>query len=212
MNAAQVPPPPTPEPLNESADPIGAATSPATRSGPIGIDWSWWIALASLAVVVVFGAILVFGDGGQGPTVSIVSVAEIVDDPDALTGERVVTSGRVQELLTDRALSIGSDLAGSDLLVLIESGAFVGGYSLGVSSVPLPVGEAYEPGDVAQFQGTLREFDRDALSDELGLVLNDELFDTWADRPALVVDRLDVTTMGQLLVASPPPVASPSQD
>jgi hypothetical protein len=180
--------------------------SNGSRSGPLGIDWGWWAALALLAVVAIVAAILVLGADDGDPVVSTASVAEIVDDPDAMIDERVTTSGRVQELLTDRALSIGSDLADDDLLVLMESSASVGGYGLGGTSVPLPVGQTYEPGDVAQFQGTLREFDRDALSDELGLVLNDELFDAWADRPALVVDRLDVTTVGRLLVPSAPPV------
>jgi hypothetical protein len=35
------------------------------------------------------------------------------------------------------------------------------------------------------------------MSEELGLVLNDTLFDPWADEPALVVDRLDVATVGR---------------
>jgi hypothetical protein len=123
-----------------------------------------------------------------------------------MLGEGVILTGRIDELLTDRALAVGSDVAPEDVLVLIEPEAFVRGYGLGTGAVPYPVGETYVVGDVVQVSGTVREFDRDELSDELGIVLNDELFDAFDGDMALVIDRLDVATVGgPLVITSPAP-------
>ena len=166
--------------------------------GPLGFDWGWWVALAAIAFAVVLGAVLVFG-GTNGNTTQTVGTAAIVTEPGAYQGDRVVATGRIDELLTDGAIAMGSDLAPADLLVLIEPTAYVGGYGIGAPmAAPLPVGTTYEVGDVIQVSGTVRDFDRDAMSNELGLVLNDELFADWEGQPALVVDRLDVATVGRL--------------
>lgn len=168
------------------------------RNAPLGFSWGWWVALAALAVALILGALLVFG-GSEENTTQSVTTAAVVAEPDEYRGDRVVVTGRIDELLTDGAMTMGSDLAPSDLLVLVEPSAFVGGYTLGVPMVPpLPVGTAYESGDVVQVAGTVRDFDRAAMSEELDLVLNDELFDTWEGEPVLVVDRLDVATVGRV--------------
>ena len=170
----------------------------SARRGPFGIDWGWWVAFAALALVVILGAVMVLGGSG-GSTTQSVGTAAIVNEPDEYQGDRVIVTGRIDELLTDGAMTMGSDLAATDLLVLIEPSAVVGGYGIGgAMTAPLPVGTTYETGDVVQVSGTVRDFDRDTMSDELGLVLNDELFDSWEGEPALVVDRLDVATVGRL--------------
>lgn len=170
----------------------------SARRGPFGIDWGWWVAFAALALVVILGAVMMFGEPNSDTTQSV-GTAAIVNEPDEYQGDRVVVTGRIDELLTDGAMTMGSDLAPRDLLVLIEPAAYVGGYGIGgAMTAPLPVGTTYETGDVVQVSGTVRDFDRTAMSDELGLVFNDELFDSWEGEPALVVDRLDVATVGRL--------------
>lgn len=184
--------------------PTGTPDESRTRaSGWQSAGWGWIAAIvvAIIAIVVVGALILIDDDAADdalpalGATSS--SVSEIVGDPDALLDERVTTSGRVEELLTDRAFAIGSDLATGSVLVLMDPASTVAGYGIGAPGVaPLPAGEVYDEGDVVQVTGTIREFDRDALSDELGLVLNDEIFDRWEGNPALVIERLDVATVG----------------
>ncbi|MEX1295737.1 MAG: hypothetical protein AB1Z67_06160 [Candidatus Limnocylindrales bacterium] len=143
-------------------------------------------------------AVLLVLDDGLEPT-QTVGAASIVAEPAEYEGDRVAVTGRIDELLTDRVVTVGSDLAADDLLVLMAPNAFVGGYGVGVPmTVPLPAGEAYEPGDVVQFAGTVRYFDRLAMSEQLGLTLNPALFDAWDGKPALVADRLDVATVGRL--------------
>lgn len=185
-------------PRDYGAEPALDAQENTTRRSPLGFDWGWWVALAAIALAIVLGAILVFG-GSNDSTTQTVGTAAIVAEPAAYEGDRVVVTGRIDELLTDGAMTMGSDLAPEDLLVLIEPSAFVGGYGIGgPMTAPLPVGTSYEAGDVVQVAGTVRGFDREAMADELGLVLNDELFASWEGEPALVVDRLDVATVGRL--------------
>lgn len=174
-------------------------------SGWRGISWGWWAALALLVVgIIIVGALLLFDD--DAPARETASVADIVEEGDEMLGERVILTGRIDELLTDRALAVGSDVAREDVLVLIEPEAFVRGYGLGTGAVPYPVGESYEVGDVVQVSGTVREFDRDELSDELGIVLNVEIFEAYEGNLALVIERLDVATVGgPLVVTSPAP-------
>lgn len=170
------------------------------RNAPLGFSWGWWAALGALVVALILGAVLVFGGSSDGTiNTESVSAAAVVAEPNAYEGDRVVVTGRIDELLTDGAMTVGSDLAPTDLLVLVEPNALVGGYLVGAPmAAPLPVGTTYETGDVVQVAGTIRDFDRDAMADELDLVLNDELFDTWEGQPVLVVDQLDVATVGRI--------------
>lgn len=195
--------------------PTGTPDGSRTReSGWRGSGWGWIVALvvAIIAVVTVGALILMENDADAEPQPALGStsrsISEIINDPEAVMDERVTTSGRVEELLTDRAFAVGSDLATGSVLVLMEPTTSVFGYGIGAPGVPpLPAGEAYDVGDVVQVTGTIREFDRDSLSDELGLVLNDQIFDTWEGDPALVIQRLDVATVGArpVVVETAPP-------
>lgn len=186
-----------------------AAVGPATRSsGPGGIHRGWWAALAVLLIAVIAIGAMLLVDGEQREEFTPRSIAELVTEPSQHIGERVAVTGRVDELLTDRALAIGSDLAEDDLLVLINTDATIRGYAYPRTAViPVPAGEFYEVGDVVQFIGEVRDFDRDALAEELDLVLNDELFATWDGRPVVIMDQLDVATLGTL---EPPVTPAPS--
>lgn len=197
-------PPVPPAPLTDDGR-YDQAPRGRQPSGWRGISWGWWAALAIFVVgIIIVGVLLLFDD--DAPARETASVNDIVEGGDEMTGEDVILTGRIDELLTDRAVVIGSDVAPEDVLVLIEPEAFVRGYGLGTGAVPYPVGETYEVGDVVQVSGTVREFDRDELSDELGIVLNDELFDGYTGDMALVIDRLDVATVGgPLVITSPAP-------
>lgn len=183
---------------------------PPAVSGSSRERRGWWAAVIVLvAAVLIIGAVWLLADAGAGAEEhSASSVAAIVLDPAANLGERVIITARVEELLTDRVLAVGSDLIADDLLVLIEAGASIYGYAAAPGAPPpVPTGQFYDVGDVAQFAGVVREFDRAAMAEELGLVLNPELFDAWDGKPALVMDRLDVAIVRSLAtIETPAPV------
>lgn len=200
-----------------------APNAPATDSGrhdqaglpPQPSDWrqlspGWWVALV-LGALLVLGAIVVWLGGGADDTLETrtVSVSDVLEDGESMIGDRAVLTARIDELLTDRALAVGSDMAAAEVLVIVAPDATVRGYGLGTGVArPLPVGETYETGNVVQFTGTLRSFDRTEMADEYGLVLNEELFSEFEGDPALIVDRLDVATYGRpVLVAEESPPA-----
>lgn len=192
---SQTPPQPTP-----------SRTTPSRVNAPAGISWGWWTALGLLIVAIVAIAGFILADNGEPLTTT--SVADVVAEPAEHTGDRIAVAGRIEQLLTDRAVAIGSDLAADELLVLFTSDATIRGYgTTTVGVMPVPAGEFYEVGDVAQFAGEVREFDRDTLAEEFDLVLNEELFGEWEARPVLVMDRLDVATLGQL---APAPTLAPA--
>ena len=203
----------TPIPTGQPEEPRRTDRSPS--SGWHGIPLGWLAAGAILVVAIIIVGALLFVDGdGEGGAAANHSVADIVDDPSAVMGERVVVAGRIDELLTDRALTMGSDLATEDVLVLMDARAAVRGYGIATTGAPpLPAGDIYEVGNVVQFAGVVREFDREQMAEELGLVLNEDLFAAYDGQPTVVVDRLDEATSGTLGVvatAAPSPNGEPA--
>lgn len=148
------------------------------------------VSLAALGIgaLVAFGAIVVVGGSSGGPPTEA-SVAQIVDEPAVFEGDRVTSDGEVDELLTDRALVVQGDVTDEELLVVIRSTAFVGGYP-GSATVPFAISDLVGHGDEVRFTGVVDEFDQEQMTDELGIVLNDGLFERWEGEPSIVVDRL----------------------
>ena len=166
-----------------------------------------------LVVAVIIAVIgLLAGQGEQTPVVAA-NVRDIQEQPAEYLGKRVVVSGRVNEVLTHSALTLGSDLAADPLLVLVEKSAMLNGYALdGYSldgAMPMTRGPLYQKGDVVQFLGTLEGFDRASLAEQLDLVLNEELFGALEGEPVLLVERLDVTMFGGVF-PSPVPIEDTS--
>lgn len=165
--------------------------------GPLGIGWRWWAIIAAITLTFIVAAIFAFD--GEPAEARTVSAAAIVSQPDRYEGDRVVVSGQVDELLTDRAVALDSEGSADSLLLLIEPTALIKGYGVAAPMpASLPSGGAYQAGAELEATGTVRDFDRAALSDELGLVLNDELFGAWEGEPAVVVDQVGVTTPDRL--------------
>ncbi|MEX1296486.1 MAG: hypothetical protein AB1Z67_09975 [Candidatus Limnocylindrales bacterium] len=190
-------PQPTPTTSSGRHDQAGIPPQPA---GWRGVSPLWWLAVGVAAVAVIILAILWLGSGldDDAQATRNLSVSDVVQDGASMVGDQAVLTGRIDELLTDRALAVGSDLAADDVLVIVSPDARVRGYGLSTgASLPLTVGETYETGNVVQFTGTLHEFDRAEMVDEYDIVLNEEIFAEYEGEPALVVDRLDVATYGR---------------
>lgn len=146
------------------------------------------LAALGLGALIAVGAVLVVG-GSSGSSPTEASVAQIVDAPATFEGDRVTTDGEVDELLTDRALVVQGDVTDEELLVVIRSTAFIGGYP-GSATVPFAIADLVGDGDDVRFTGVVDEFDQEQMTDELGIVLHDGLFERWEGEPSIVVDQL----------------------
>lgn len=146
--------------------------------------------VAGLAALVVVIGFLLTASSTSGPVQA--SVGQIVAQPDAFDGDRVVAQAKVDTLLTDRTLVVQpSDASDADLLVLLRPAAAIGG-TLTMEAGPMPVPELLASDDTVELSGTVEQFDREHMSTALGLVLNDRLFGDWEGRPSLIVDRIDL--------------------
>jgi hypothetical protein len=127
------------------------------------------------------------------------AVEEVLQSPASVMGESVTVSGLVDTLLTERALTISDEGSGDPLLVLVQPTAVLNG--INPTGVLEPVGQIVRSGDTVQIIGTVESFDREAMAEDLGMVLNEELFDPWEGSEVLVADQLDVA----IPAASPGP-------
>ncbi len=161
---------------------------------PAGISWVRWAELA-LVVVVGVGVVLLLPALGRQEPMFAANVRDILAQPGAYRDKQVVVSGRIDEVLTHRAVTLRNDLSAGSLLALVEETALVNGY--GDLSGPLPQeqGPLYQAGDFVQFLGTVERFHRAALAEEFNLVLNEELFGAMESEPVLLVERLDVAAL-----------------
>ena len=119
------------------------------------------------------------------------AVEEVLESPAAVMGEGVTVSGEVDTLLTERALTIRDEGSGDPLLVLVRPTAIMNG--INPAGVLEPVGQIVRSGDTVQIIGTVESFDREAMAEDLGMVLNEELFDAWDGSEVLIADQLDVS-------------------
>ncbi len=200
-------PPTAPTTSEGRHDQAGIPPQPA---GWRGLNPIWLLVAGVGTLVVILAAVLwLASSGDDAQETRNLSVSDVVAEGGSMVGEQAVLTGRIDELLTDRALAVGSDLAPDHVLVVIAPDALLRGYGLATGgSLPVTVGETYEAGNVVQFAGRLEEFQRDQMAEEFGIVLNEEIFAEFEGEPALVVDRLDVTTYGQpLLVGDDGPAA-----
>ena len=177
-------------------------TSPRTQDGDRRPGWDprdWpeqpgrgrgWLAALGIGALIAFGAVVVVGGASSSPPAEA-SVAQIVDEPAAFEGDRVASDGEVDELLTDRALVVQGERADDELLVIIRSTAYVSGSPM-TPTMPFGIPDLVSDEDEVRFTGVVDEFDQERMADELGIVLNDDLFERWEGEPSIVVDRLEL--------------------
>jgi hypothetical protein len=119
------------------------------------------------------------------------AVDEVLESPASMMGQGVTVSGEVDTLLTERALTLRDEGSGGQLLVLVRPTAIMNG--INPTGVLEPVGQIIQSGDTVQIIGTVDQFEREAMAEDLGMVLNEELFASWDGGEVLVADQLDVS-------------------
>lgn len=183
----------------------GAVGRPAPAGG-ISRVWAL-VAVVVLAVVLLIGWWL--WQGGNVPIQQLrsTSLGLILQEPATHEAERVVVSGRVERLLTDSVMTLGSDLVDGEVLVLTPPGVFLGpagGVGPGVGGAAAPVGGVggvggaglFLEGQFVQVTGTVRAFDSTTMSEEFGLVLAPDLFEPFEGAPAIITEAFDIAFHG----------------
>lgn len=159
------------------------------RGGRGGTGWAWIAGIVIIAIVLLVAWWLWQGGGTPVRELRSASLGMILEQPPELEDTQVVVSGRVERLLTENAMTLGSGLVEGEVLVLMPPGAFapigaVGGPGSGVAG--------FVEGQFVQITGTLHAFDAAAMSDDFGLVLAPELFDQFEEGPAIITEFFDI--------------------
>jgi hypothetical protein len=162
---------------------------PWPEDRPAGTSWSLWAIVAIIVIAIGLGAAFLVGQGAGDPAeeVALADVADDTSEPE--TEGSVVVEGEVDEFLTDRAMTLTDPQADEPLLVLVRQTAMING--IGYPGGMVPIDQIVPPERPVEILGTVQTFDRERTAEELGIVLNEELFDTWEGRRVLLADRLD---------------------
>lgn len=174
-----------------------------------GIPWGRWAA-ATLTTAAVAAAILALPALLRPQPVETAAIGGILGDPGAYVGQRVAVTGRVDELLTHRALTLAGTSSDRPLLVLMDEPAVVNAYEQaadgGLSGyVPEAHGPLYREQTLVQLTGTVARFDRASLAGRLDIVLDARLFAPYEGAPVLIVDQLDTSNLiGVSAIGAPP--------
>lgn len=150
-----------------------------------------WLLLAGLVVGTGLGLLMggVASGDGKPPSAPVAgtTLERIVDDPERFAGDRALVGGRVREILSPRAFTVGEPgFAGEELLVVTEA------------ELAAPTRSGTRPvleGDFVQVSGQVKEFDVAGFERDLGVDLklefdrfpNDDLGDRRGD-PAVQAD------------------------
>jgi hypothetical protein len=169
-----------------------------------GTSWTVWAVVTIFVIAIVLGAAFLVGQGAGDPAeeVAVADVAGDTSEPEA--EEPVVVTGQVAEFLTDRAMTLTDSEADEPLLVLVRQTAMING--VGYPGGMVPIDQIVPPERPVEILGTVGTFDREGVAEDLGVVLNEELFEAWQGRRMLLANQIDL-----VVDATPLPSEEPSE-
>jgi hypothetical protein len=162
----------------------------------------------AVALVAVIGVFLLMGSDPP----QRVAIADLEEQASPMAGETVTVEGEVEETLSEQALTVREPGSDESLLVIVTLATMVQGAEpvadpvdpLDAQADPLGgVGQVDPAADLepvipvlpssgpVRVVGTVGTFDRAALSDELAITFDEDLFAAWDGRPCLLADRIE---------------------
>jgi hypothetical protein len=181
------------QPADPSADPRrDLGPGPPIDDPPERRSWTGWlVGLAIVVVIAVAGALVLTGCAAE--PVEEVDVADVTEDQPAASreDETVSLTGDVDEILTESALTVTDAQSEEPLLVLLTPMTTVNGTTVTLGGQPGGVAQVIPPEGTLQLVGTIDTFDSATLSEQLGIVLNDELFAPWDGEPVLITQQVE---------------------
>lgn len=176
--------------------------------GIAGVGWAWiLVGILAIVIVALIGWWLWQGGNGVVAETRSLSLGSIVEESETLVDERVVVSGRVERLLTENAMTLGNDFVDAGLLVLTPRSAFVGpGGGAVAPGVAVPAGDdgtvaPFLEGQFVQITGIVRIFDIQSMTEDYGLVLAPELFESFEGESALITEVFDIAMRAPQIAA-----------
>lgn len=153
------------------------------RSGTAGALFWIFTTAAALVLLIVFAIPVLLDEGGVGENRGIL-VSDVVDNPQRYAGQVIALEGEVDENIGTRGFTIdGPGVVGDRMLV--------------VSRQPLEaVGGAgqstglFSEDDEVIVSGTVRQFDKAELEEELGVTLTDAEFNDYEGRYIFFADTV----------------------
>lgn len=154
--------------------------------GALGI----FLAIAAAVLIGLILWALFAADDGDEVANAGVSIDDITDNPSRYFGRTVTVAGEVDEIIGQRALTIGGDdFIGEDELLVVS-----------VNQLPnvsgRPGANRLDKDDLVQVTGPVRRFAVADLEREIGTDLDDNLFRDWEGKPAVVARQVNVMPRG----------------
>lgn len=151
----------------------------------------WIVALTVTATILVAGAFLLTGCSAE--PIEEVGVEDVTEDGQAVhpEDETVSLTGEVDEILTESAVTVTDERSEEPLLVLLTPATIVNGMAVTPGGQPGGIGQVISPEGTLQIIGTIDTFDSLALAEQLGIVLNEELFAPWEGDPVLIAAQVE---------------------
>lgn len=109
-----------------------------------------------------------------------------VDTPQNVYGQRVNAPAEVENVIGTRALTVGSGEREEDEILVISRQPLI---PVGAAGPGIPL---YQRDDSIRVVGEVQEFNREALQQELGVDLSEDLFVKWEGLPVVVADDIQM--------------------
>ncbi len=117
----------------------------------------------------------------QGATISA-----IVDNASAYVGQTVTVTGEVEQVLGPRSFLIeDDDFLSDDTLPVVSASAF-----LSRAGQQIDAERLLNSDEMVTVTGTVHIFNLAAFEERLGVDLDDEAFDAWAGKPAIIATAI----------------------
>ena len=114
------------------------------------------------------------------------SIDEIADDPAAYSGRLVAVRGEVEEILGQRAFTLVDEDPLDDDNLLVVTARTLQALDPQLAQAPLA------DDDVVEVRGPIRRFNIAEFERDIGADLDDDRFDDWEGRPAVIARSLDI--------------------
>lgn len=138
------------------------------RSGTTGALFWIFTTAAALVLLIVFAIPLLLQDGGEQNTGIVFS--NVVDNPQQYAGQVIAFRGEVDQTLGSRGFTIDDPGSSTEKMLVVSKQPLEAVGGSGTTTA------LFSQNDDVVVSGTVRQFYKDDLEDELGIMLTDDQY------------------------------------